>query len=529
VYNPANKRTNLTRLDSSTVAFKYDNAGEVTVADSSVPAEDRGYFYDAGWNLNRRTNNGVTSSFIVDNKNQLTNAASVAFTFDANGNPITRDGSHYVLAYDDENRLTHWVYYHAGSSSPSDGDLQTVFVYDGLSRLRQRYEYVMVCNNGERPAGAEGDALPDGGVGGGCDWSLQSITQYVYDGNRVIQERDANNTPTVVYPRGIDLSGTMEGAGGIGGLLARSSTYSSGTGNWTNYAYYFADANGNVTAMIDASQSLVASYRYDPFGNLISSSGALNAANVYRFSSKEYHAVSGLYYYLYRFYDPGLQRWISRDPIGQRGGLNVYGFLSADPINYMDALGLVNVGQIVSGGIQVGGGLLAALGIALSEAPTVGMATFAVPTVFFGITHGMMEIGAGFKDDPTDERLEGFLDRFPRNAGEMVGLPFGRSCQKALGVASDFTNFGRASFGLLNEIANSADLALPLAEVMASGLEGGLGLANAVGSVVNGGVETLPGGPLPSLPHPASPPELPLFPELNQHSIVNAPPRLPSH
>lgn len=47
-------------------------------------------------------------------------------------------------------------------------------------------------------------------------------TRYLYDGMRAIQERDGNNTPAVRYTRGNDLSGSIEGAGGIGGLLARS-------------------------------------------------------------------------------------------------------------------------------------------------------------------------------------------------------------------------------------------------------------------------------------------------------------------
>src|SRR5206468_9938689 len=80
-----------------------------------------------------------------------------------------------------------------------------------------------------------------------------------------------------------------------------------------------ADGGGNVTYMTDGSQAMVASYRYDPFGILKSSSGTLASANVYRFSSKEIHVNSGMYYYLYRFYDPNLQRWINRDPIGEQG------------------------------------------------------------------------------------------------------------------------------------------------------------------------------------------------------------------
>ena len=98
-------------------------------------------------------------------------------------------------------------------------------------------------------------------------------TRYIYDGMRVIQERDKNNVPTVSYTRGSDLSGSLEGAGGIGGLLGRSHGYSSG--NWTTNNVYHADGNGNVTYMLNSSQSKVAEYRYDPFGNTISSSGSL--------------------------------------------------------------------------------------------------------------------------------------------------------------------------------------------------------------------------------------------------------------
>ena len=71
--------------------------------------------------------------------------------------------------------------------------------------------------------------------------------------------------------------------------------------------------------MIDGSQAMVASYRYDPFGNAISKSGTLADANVYRFSSKELHVSSGMYYFGFRFYDANLQRWINRDPLGEAG------------------------------------------------------------------------------------------------------------------------------------------------------------------------------------------------------------------
>jgi RHS repeat-associated protein len=160
--------------------------------------------------------------------------------------------------------------------------------------------------------------------------------------------------------------GPLEGAGGIGGLLARSHDYSSG--NWSTHNAYHADGNGNITYLVNSSQTVAASYRYDPYGNLISSSGLLATANEYRFSSKMVHLGSGLYYYGYRFYEPNFQRWLNRDPIEEEGfvvasrdaqsslskvqfgqrvavqdrlnGLNAYLFLSNDPQNRFDALGL---------------------------------------------------------------------------------------------------------------------------------------------------------------------------------------------
>jgi RHS repeat-associated protein len=355
-YDLASERTNVTRTDTSTVGFGYDAIGQLTLADSSVAAEDRGYFYDAAWNLNRRTNNGSTGTFTVNSKNQLTAAPSFpSFTYDSNGN-LKSKGTAYAFAYDDENRLQAWSY--SSGSQPATGDLKAEFYYDGLGRLRKRLEYHFQTSGGDdcsRPQ-QEADSLisPDAPTG---SWILDSETRYVYDGKRVIQERDGSNNPLVSYTRGNDLGGSFEGAGGIGGLLARSTGSS---GNWTTHSYYFADGNGNVIYMLNSSQSMVASYRYDPFGNIISQSGTLADANVYRFSSKEFHANSGMYYYLYRFYDPNLQRWLNPDPVSDYGfrriracevnlsgleatllsHINRFNFADGNPISNTDPVGL---------------------------------------------------------------------------------------------------------------------------------------------------------------------------------------------
>jgi RHS repeat-associated protein len=134
--------------------------------------------------------------------------------------------------------------------------------------------------------------------------------------NAVIQDRDINNLPLDTYTRGNDMSGSLQGAGGIGGLLARTDNGLLTVGFSSPHAYYHADGNGNITVLINTNQAIVAKYLYDPFGNILSQSGSLADANLYRFSSKEFHKNSRLVYYLYRFYDPNVQRWLNRDPLG---------------------------------------------------------------------------------------------------------------------------------------------------------------------------------------------------------------------
>jgi len=178
----------------------------------------------------------------------------------------------------------------------------------------------------------------------GSSWVVSAVTRYLYDGMLVVQERDGSNNPLVAYTRGKDLSGSLQGAGGIGGLLARTHGYSGGS--WSTHSYYHADALGNVSYLINSSQSMVASYKYDPYGRTISSSGTLASANVMRFSSKLAMDASsmGLYYYGYRFYEPKQGRWVNRDPIGEGGGDDLYGFVRNWPMNGNDRLGLQQQG-----------------------------------------------------------------------------------------------------------------------------------------------------------------------------------------
>ncbi|MGH7989584.1 MAG: RHS repeat-associated core domain-containing protein [Limisphaerales bacterium] len=223
--------------------------------------------------------------------------SSVTLGFDANGN-LTNDGTR-SFAYDSENQLTNVFV---------AGQWQSSFVYDGLNRRRIERDYSW-------QSGA---------------WVKTNEVYYIYDGYLPVQERDTNNNVLVTYTRGLDLSSSLQGAGGIGGLLARTD----GNGS----TYYHADANENITALMDGNENIVARYMYGPFGRLIRMSGVMGPVNEMQFSSMPEH--DGLTLYPFRGYDPNLQRFLNQDPIGENGGINLYRAMNNNPLNEIDPLGL---------------------------------------------------------------------------------------------------------------------------------------------------------------------------------------------
>jgi len=294
---------------SQSYGYDLDSQLASAVGTGGESTENLGYTYDAGWNLAQRTQNGVPTAFQADALNRLTSVGAASYTYDSNGNLTGENGgANRNFTYDDESRLVSVMW--------GSGWYLTEFTYDGLGRMRKRVEKYY----------------------SGGQYSTYDTVYYVYDGMRVVQERNSSNTPTVAYTRGNDLSGSLEGAGGIGGLLARSDQYSGGS--WNRHVFYHADGNGNITALANSAGTLQALYRYDPYGRATYTWGPLGGANVYRFSSKMFHSSSGLYHYGYRFYDPNTQRWLNRDPIEEDGGINLYRFAGNEPVMSFDSSGL---------------------------------------------------------------------------------------------------------------------------------------------------------------------------------------------
>ena len=87
-----------------------------------------------------------------------------------------------------------------------------------------------------------------------------------------------------------------------------------------------------------------AQYDYDPYGNRVVLSGMMDID--FGYTGHYHHAPSGLNLTLYRAYNPALGRWISRDPIGERGGINLYGYVDNDPVNLFDPFGLTDWGPV---------------------------------------------------------------------------------------------------------------------------------------------------------------------------------------
>jgi RHS repeat-associated protein len=218
--------------------------------------------------------------------------------YDANGN-LTNDGTR-VFSYDAENQLTNIFV---------TNTWQVGFVYDGLNRRRIEKDFTWSSG-----------------------WVETNEIHFIYDGMLVLQERASNNTPQVTYTRGLDLSLSRHGAGGIGGLLARSDS----SGSY----YYHADGNGNITALFDGNGNMAARAEYDAFGKMIKLEGPLSAINRYWYSSKELIPQPQIYSYGRRFYEPSLQRFLNRDPIQEWGGLNLYTSFGNSPLSYVDRYGL---------------------------------------------------------------------------------------------------------------------------------------------------------------------------------------------
>jgi RHS repeat-associated protein len=171
------------------------------------------------------------------------------------------------------------------------GEYTLAFAYDYQGRRIQK----LVCTNS------------------GLAYVPEYTNRFLYDGWNLVAILNPNASIAAAMMWGTDLSGSAQGAGGVGGLLAENLA-----ANGVHFVAY--DGNGNVTALVSASSGTVtANYEYGPFGEVIRATGPMAKVNPFMFSTKFYDWESGLYYYGYRYYNPSTGRWPSRDPLTEPG------------------------------------------------------------------------------------------------------------------------------------------------------------------------------------------------------------------
>jgi RHS repeat-associated protein len=162
--------------------------------------------------------------------------------------------------------------------------------------------------------------------------------KFVYDGWNLVASLNANNNAVVQsFVWGTDLAGSQQGAGGVGGLIALNDTASG--------MYFVAfDGNGNVAGLVKGTDGSVgARFEYASFGEVIRVTGPISEANPFRFSTKFQDNETDLLNFGYRYYHANTGRWLTRDPLEEKGGPNLFKFVSNNPLNQVDLLGLVEV------------------------------------------------------------------------------------------------------------------------------------------------------------------------------------------
>ena len=167
-------------------------------------------------------------------------------------------------------------------------------------------------------------------------------TLFIFHGWKCVAELDAldGNQAIRKYTWGLDLAGDPGdfSTGNIGAILWLVDSAS----NKTHVHLY--DRNGNVSGLVDSTtRKKSATYDYDAFGQLVVSYGEYAKNNPFTYSTKHTDFDSGLCYYGYRWYSPNHGRWTSRDPIGESGGMNMYGFVGSDGVNWIDIFGLYGI------------------------------------------------------------------------------------------------------------------------------------------------------------------------------------------
>ena len=285
-FNNASRITQI--IDSAgTHNYTYDSLDRlITASHSNQPNES--YSYD---DVGNRTASHQGSSYTYQPFNRMASANGSTYNYDANGSLISKTGpgGSWTYAWDYENRL---------KQASLSGGPTVNYSYDGLGRRIERTST----------------------AGGG--------TRYGYDGPDVLRNLDLSGQVVADFVNSLNIDDKLRQA------VSGANTYN------------LTDHLSTTRAVADANGSLSATLNYDSFGNVISGS----PPNSYTFTGRELDPDTDLIYYRARFYDPNAGRFISEDPIGLDGGINLYAYVNNDPLNGADPLGLQRLSPLARHG-----------------------------------------------------------------------------------------------------------------------------------------------------------------------------------
>ncbi|GHU03916.1 hypothetical protein AGMMS49960_18930 [Betaproteobacteria bacterium] len=150
-------------------------------------------------------------------------------------------------------------------------------------------------------------------------WRRKKGGEWPWCGNNICQARDGNDQAIRYY---------------FGEGSFRPTGPSAAAGE---KRYYAKDHLGSVRDVLGQTGTQIASYDYGPYGELTNTP---QTAPEFGYAGMQFHQPSGLYLTLFRAYDPRNGRWLSRDPIEEAGGINLYGYVRGNPVSFVDLLGL---------------------------------------------------------------------------------------------------------------------------------------------------------------------------------------------
>ncbi|MFC4995056.1 RHS repeat-associated core domain-containing protein [Rubritalea tangerina] len=286
-------------MQDASFTASYDDGNRVTAwnrtgaIDTNSP-ETQSWNYDDAGNWTSTTIDGTVQNRSHNDDNELTAVAGNNTAFDDRGN-LTEDDQGNVYIYDLDNRL---------KRVELDNNTDVDMVYDALGRR------VLIDNGTDE-------------------------TFYTWWGDQEVAEHEHNSTQSTVQ------NDLWAHPTALNTIIARAVEGSKFKMEWYHKNYL-----DHVYAVSDDSGDILEHYRYNAFGEveIYNTSGnelATSAIdNKVTWNSRRYDSDTKLHYYKYRHYNPTLGRWLSRDPIEEAGGINLYGFVGNDPVGRWDELGL---------------------------------------------------------------------------------------------------------------------------------------------------------------------------------------------